>query len=1148
VPPAPTRFWRRWHGKEWLPGAGGLVVLLLAHPLTWNRPPPWVWFPPAGIALVLVAWLGGRAGFLVAAAGLLAALAGRLWPGPSPPGVTTETALLVGAADAVLLALEAVVAWWVYRRAANSPGLADPWSAILFLLLAPGLAAAGLAVPRAVLPWALGLTDGYWATVLQLWVGDALGILVIVPPVLVLLTPFLIRHGWLDPGPEKHRLQYAHGELLGSSGRLEVSALALLAGAYALLLLLVRGQRELASWQLWGVPLLLIVWACLRRGLRGGPLVASVAALFPLVVAPWLWSQDRALAWWRCDLVVQCSTALLVSASAGWIQASEARYRRIVGHIPVVLYSARIPALPQPPAPPSAARSPQGEPGGGPPAPLLPHQRATPPRGARPSPLRAEVTFVSPACRDLLGCDPDELLGDYGRWLARVDARDREVLLAAVNQLGRQQQPVTCEYRLSASAELGARNSELPSVPHSAFRLPRWVRDTLAPHFEEDGRLTGWEGVLTDITAQRALADDLRRTTSMLHVLVANLPAGVLFVQGTTGRPILVNARARQLLGRREDSGAGLDHLAHVYRLERPDGSQYPVDELPVALALRRGLTTMRDDIVVHRPDGRRLPLITWAAPLDLSGQGTQDAAVWVFEDLSALRQAEAARHESESRLGAVIETMAEGLVVQNAAGVIVECNPAACAILGRSADELRGRSSFDPAWECLRQDGSLLPPDEHPAMVSLRTGASVRDVIVGIPQLRIEETNPQSAIRNPQSPVRWILVNAMPLGPGPGKPPARVVTTFADITSHLETLAGLRSSEERYRGLVETLPLALLRFDRGLRLTYMNPATEALTGYRLEELTEPARWQAVVHPEDLPRLLAALGDGSAPEAGGPQGTCKLELRLCPRDGSDKIGFTILQRPPPGNGTGGITALVVDVTRERHLEQELFRAQRFELVGRLAGGIAHDFNNLLTVILSFAHLGRGKLPADHPARKDLHAITAAADQAAHLAGQLLTFSKQRRLAPRRVNVNEVVRHTLELLQGTLPTNIEVVALLDPEELPVLGDETQLQQVVMNLCLNARDAMPAGGRLTVQTTAEGGSEGCRRARLSVRDTGEGMSAEVRERIFVPFFSTKERGTGLGLAVVQQIVEAHGGRIDVQTRQGEGSCFEVWVPLA
>src|SRR5262249_37050774 len=148
-------------------------------------------------------------------------------------------------------------------------------------------------------------------------------------------------------------------------------------------------------------------------------------------------------------------------------------------------------------------------------------------------------------------------------------------------------------------------------------------------------------------------------------------------------QPLFVNARARQLLGQREDPVAGLAHLPRVYRLHRADGSPYPWEELPVSVALHQGVSAMRDDVVVHRPDGRRVPLITWAAPVDLGGQGGVDGAVWVLEDLTALRHAEAAHREAEARLRATIQAMAEGLVVQNPAGGVLEWNPAACAILG---------------------------------------------------------------------------------------------------------------------------------------------------------------------------------------------------------------------------------------------------------------------------------------------------------------------------------------------------------------------------------------------------------------------------------------------------------------------------------
>jgi PAS domain-containing protein len=327
----------------------------------------------------------------------------------------------------------------------------------------------------------------------------------------------------------------------------------------------------------------------------------------------------------QANLLAQCATALLVAASASWIRVSELRYRQVVVHNPVVIYSARVhrPGV-------------VGRPG-------------------------VEVTLVSAASDGLLGCPPEDLLGDFDRWLERVHEDDRVVVRAALTQLERQTEPVVCEYRLAPTTTANgvaaeAWNLESDAVRAVAAAAPgaraaapakvRWVRDTLAPNFDADGRLCGWEGVLIEVTGQRALADDLRRTTSLFHALVASLPAGVFFVQGTRARPILVNARARQLLGQREDVAAGLEHLSDVYRLHRLDGSPYPVEELPVVRALRRGLTTLSADVVVHRPDGRRMTLMSWAAPVALEGPGAAPAAVWVFEDLKLLHSAEATGRE----------------------------------------------------------------------------------------------------------------------------------------------------------------------------------------------------------------------------------------------------------------------------------------------------------------------------------------------------------------------------------------------------------------------------------------------------------------------------------------------------------------------
>jgi PAS domain S-box-containing protein len=945
VRPAVPGVPRDWSGRRWLPPLAGLALLHLAHLLTWPARGEPLWFAPAGVALVLVAWLGPRALLLIAADAVLSAVQARFlgWPGGTAPGWPGLGGAL---GEAGLSAAEAWTAWWCYHRLARGArGLGDPHSAIVFLLLVPGLVAALFAPLHGLNLWLLGLLHESPAYAAGLcWVNRALGLTTLAPPLLAVLTPVLVRHGLVRREPRADAAtRDAVPARLTRGDWVEVGGLAAAAAGFGTLVVLVNGGTALAAWQVWAVPLLLIVWAALRQGLPGGTFVAAAAVLLPLTAVSWLVPGQVPFGF-QGNLLTEGSLALLVAASMNWVRAGEARYRRVVGHIPVVLYSARL----YPPAPR--------------------------PRGAALSPPDAELTFVSPGARDLLGCAPDALLGPYEHWLARVDPRDREVVVAAVAQLGRQSQPVTCEYRLLPREEDGR---GLP--PNREW----WVRDTLAPRPGPDGRLDGWEGVLLDISEQRALAGTLRRTSSMFHALVSNLPAGVFFVQAPAGAPILVNARARQLLGQRDDGPVDLARLTEVYDLRRPDGTPYPVEELPVYQALRHGLPATRDDIVVHRADRRKVPLITWAAPIHFGGPGEHDAAVWVLEDLSALRQ-----------------------------------------------------------------------------------------------------------------------------------------------------------SEERYRALVESLPLGVVQLDRDLQVQYVNPAMQSLTGYALVELRAAAAWQAFVSPGDLPQLTAAF---TASLAGRSE---RLEVRYRAKDGADRVAYVLSQPRRQGGEVHGLTCLVLDVTRERQLEQTLHRSQRGELVARLAGGVLHDFNNLLTVMLSLTELARDRLPAGHAARPDLERVTEAGEQAAALARQLLSFGKQSDPGARAVDLNRLAGKTLGLLRRTLPENIEVRGELGDRALPVRGDETQLQQVLLNLCLNARDAMPAGGRLMVRAAADG-EPGW--ARLTVRDTGAGMDEAVRRRVFDPFFSTKERGSGLGLAVVQQIVTDHGGRIAVESTLGQGACFDVWLPL-
>ncbi|HZV05338.1 MAG TPA: PAS domain S-box protein [Gemmataceae bacterium] len=1126
------------HGRTIL-FLSSLLLLHAINPLAWGQIGSVLWFPPAGLGLALIAWFGPRAALWLALDGLLV-VAQALMVSRYGSGQIGIADLKLAAADAILGAVMLSLAWRLYQTQTRATrDLHDPISAKRFLFLVPGLGAGIWAVLHTAFFTLLAEQSTLaWRTEFSaFWLSRALGVMILTPLLLLLLTPWLTRLRLVRPVPAESDSNAAFGGMGGSERLLwgeglELVGLAASAGALTWLAVQNGRMQQLAGWQLWGAPLLLIVWASFRQGLRGGMVVASVSAGLPLLLL-----QGEPLAGVfsllvQGNLLAQCAVALLAASSAGWVRIHEHRYRRVAGSLPIVIYSAR---FRRPDRPPLVA----GE-------------------------LDAEVTLVNAASEMLIGCPPRELLGDHERWLAHVHADDREVLRAAIAQLGRFVQSVTCEYRLTSASEGNA----------------RWLRDTLAPQLDSEGRLIGWEGVLTDITEQRALADDLRRTTNMLHALVDNLPTGVFFVQGPSGHPILVNARARQLLGQREDMAAGLEHLSEVYRLHRHDGTLYPVEDLPVFLALRRGLTAMRDDIIVHRPDGRRTPLVTWAAPIrcplsavrpphalepkaecgERLAESGSEAAVWVMEDLTALHQAEAARRDTEVRLRAILETMSEGVLVRDRNGCVIDCNAAASVILGQAPEKLRGSTLADGLWELMREDGTMLAPEDYPAAVVLRMGRPVRNFVLGVvPRSGQAETavrrdaDPTMPDRRDAGPtehgstaafkdVRWVLINTMPLGVASiGEQPAArgVVSTYIDITTTIRAQRMLRESEEKYRDLVESLPLMVIQADTDLRVTYANPATRKVTGYELNEITEPALWSRIVHPDDVPRLLAMGQEALAGRS------ARAEYRYRAKDGSDKVGLAFSEPRRRSDGAIiGTTTLIADITRERQLEQELLRAQRQELVGRLASGIAHDFNNLLSVVLSMSDLALDNLPPGHAARQDLERIQEATGQAANLANQLLTFSKQRRIATHRIDINAIIASTLDLLRASLPSRIMIKAELAERELFVKADETQVQQVVMNLCLNARDAMPSGGLLQVRTTRVS-SEGdwvC----LSVQDQGTGISEAVKAHLFDPFFSTKERGTGLGLAVVRHIVESHGGRIEVASELGQGARFEVWWP--
>ena len=352
-------------------------------------------------------------------------------------------------------------------------------------------------------------------------------------------------------------------------------------------------------------------------------------------------------------------------------------------------------------------------------------------------------------------------------------------------------------------------------------------------------------------------------------------------------------------------------------------------------------------------------------------------------------------------------------------------------------------------------------------------------------------------------------------------------------VVSHVQDITAQREANLLFTATFEDSVVPMLVADDERRLVDLNEAAAELIGVSHDQAVG-LRLDDLLHDESV----AEAWQGFMRD-----GTWEAEVSLQRPDGGERrIEFVATADVRPGRHI----AVVRDLTRTKELETQLRQAQKMEAVGRLAGGIAHDFNNLLTAISGYSEFLIDGLE-DERLRRHADEIRKAAARAASLTGQLLAFSRRQVLQPRALDLNAVVSDMDMMLRRLIGEDVELVALLDPQLSPVQADPTQVEQVIVNLAVNARDAMPNGGSVTIETSDVRTEEGDF-VELRMTDTGVGMTESERQQLFDPFFTTKEGGTGLGLATVYGIVEQSGGTIEVDTAPGMGSSFRIWLPRA
>ncbi|MBI4545823.1 MAG: PAS domain S-box protein [Gemmatimonadetes bacterium] len=542
-------------------------------------------------------------------------------------------------------------------------------------------------------------------------------------------------------------------------------------------------------------------------------------------------------------------------------------------------------------------------------------------------------------------------------------------------------------------------------------------------------------------------------------------------------------------------------------------------------------------ELYARRKDGSEIPVDILLAPLE---SGPELLVLAIVRDLGEQRRLESALLDTAERYALVLTGMGQ---------VVYSRRPAPGAPLSGEA-EFISQQVTDlvgcPPEDFARDPGlwyALLHPEDRP-VVEAATQELVNSGRPGLQEYRLRHRD--------TGEYRWVEDWTVPQLDDAGAV-VRLFGVVRDVTVRAAAARALRESEARYRTLFEQSRSAIIVATWEGRILDFNSAALQLLGCSARDMETLAARDLFADPDDaewIPRAILA-----------EESVQDLEVQLQRRDGTarDCLLSATVWKADTGEVLG-YEIIAHDITERKRLEREFRQAQKMEAVGRLAGGIAHDFNNLLTVIRGRADLLLAELPGEDPGRPDVDEIAQAADRAASLTQQLLAFSRKQVMQPRLLDLNAVVSNLQRMLRRLIGEDIEIATDLDPTLGKLRADPGQMEQVLMNLVVNARDAMPRGGTLSIgtrsveveerQARAHAGAHPGRHALLWVGDTGVGMDRDTLSRIFEPFFTTKEKaqGTGLGLSTVYGIVSQSGGWIDVQSEPGRGTRFDIYLPLA
>jgi len=719
------------------------------------------------------------------------------------------------------------------------------------------------------------------------------------------------------------------------------------------------------------------------------------------------------------------------------------------------------------------------------------------------------MSFVSQGCAELTGYDVSDLL--QNRQVSFSDLivpEDRQLVWDAVQAGVAQRSPFRVGYRT-----------------RTRDGLLKWVWEQGVALFDEHGDVEALEGFIADITERRTAEEALRESEELQSAIIAASPLAIVTV-GLDGLVTSWNHAAEAIFGWAADEVLG-----------RPV-PLVPESELSASQAMRaqvmEGHAFSQVELTRQRKDGSPVEVSLSTAPVR-DRDGAVVALVGMFEEITVRKQAEAALRDSEAHLRSVFRAapIGIGMVTRR---VLTAVNERVCEMTGYTAGELLGQVSR-----------ILYPSDEEFEYVGQAKYRQIAQAGMGSVETRwLTKDGREIDVLLSSTPL-----NHDDLDQG-------VVFTALDITDRKQAEAALRSQRARQdKMLANTGDVIVVIGADGLN-HYKSPNIERWFGWRPEEVVgQPALGN--VHPDDLAHAQAFIAELLQ----APRQTRTTACRYRCRDGCYKwIEFTGTNLLDDAD-IGGILGNYHDISERKlaeaeqaRLQQKLGEAQRLESIGRLAGGVAHDFNNMLNVIIGHADLMAQDLPLDNPLRSDVDEIHAAASRSADLTRQLLAFARRQTIAPKLLDLNETVESMLKMLRRLIGEDIELVWQAGSGLGMVRIDPAQVDQVLANLAVNARDALTDGGQLRIETSKHvcppgkppAGLDPGEYVVLAVSDNGCGMDADTKAMIFEPFFTTKEvgQGTGLGLATVFGIVSQNEGAIEVDSELGRGTSFRMYFP--